>query len=99
MLFIATLLLDVVTFNPSLVYNVLSVILVLLTGAGFIFNLKTQIQLLRNDLQNLRDNVSKLEQKTSADYTKIENKMGLLEEKIEQLPVNITNLIKTFLKN
>jgi hypothetical protein len=97
---LSTLLLQAtVSFNPAIIYNILTIIVVLLTGAGFIFNMKSEIRLLRNDLHNTKSDLTKLEQNTKTDYNKIETKINLIEEKIEQLPVNITNLIKNFLKN
>lgn len=75
----------------------MSILLFLVTGAGFIFKLKNEISLLKNDLKNTNATVAELKQKMTADYTKIENKIAAMDEKIEQLPINITNLIKTFL--
>lgn len=88
----------VISFDPSLLYSLLSILVVMVTVVGFFLNMKNESKILRNDLKNIEEKVNKLEQKTAADYTKIENKIQNLESKIEELPVNITNLIKSFLK-
>lgn len=63
---------------------------------GAYYKLKNQIALTDNNLKNTNVNLEKLEEKTAGDYRHIEEKIQKIDEKIEQLPVSITNLIKAF---
>lgn len=88
------ILLDVISFDPDLVYEVLATLVILITGLGFFFNLRSKTQLLENDVVNLKETVVKLETKVDATYSKIEDKIAEIEIKINNLPTEIINLIK-----
>lgn len=94
-----------VSFNPSIVYNVLGIIVIVVTGLGFFFKLRNKIDLVENKLENAIESTKKLELKTAADYSKIESKMSELEtraedrhrdlqNRIDKMPLEIINLLK-----
>lgn len=86
------------TLSVDSLAHIGELLVLLATGFGFFFKMQNSVEILRNDLKNTEENIRKLEQKTSVDYAKIETKMQIIEERIESLPVAITNLIKAFLK-
>ena len=88
------LLLDSVTFDPNIVYDILATIVIFCTGIGFFFNSRSKIELVRNDLENTKKNLEDLKKSVNDTYTKIENKIAELENKINDLPSNIIELFK-----
>lgn len=103
------MLLEIVSFNPSLLYNILGIVVILGTVFGAFFNIKNQVELLKNDLKNAVEQTTKLELKTAADYTKIERKISELEDKsedrhkdlqtrIDKMPMEIINILRNINK-
>lgn len=104
------MLLEIISFNPSLLYNILGVITIVITGIAFFFNLKNKVELVKNDLTNQKDYMIKLEEKVNASESKIEHKINDLEikledrhrelnDKIERLPVQISEMFKNLFNN
>ena len=88
------ILLDVLTFDPQLIYSLLGIFVIVISGLAFFFNLKSAISLQKKDLDNTKENLKKLELKVEETYTKIENKISELEKKINELPNEIICLFK-----
>lgn len=88
------MLLDSVTFDPDLVFTILSIIVIIITGISFFLNTKNQLKVLEMDCKNTKENLRKLENSVNEVYTKIENKITLLESKIEHLPTEIITLFQ-----
>ena len=63
------MLLDTLTFNPELIYDILGTIVIIITGAGFFFNSRSKIELLKNDLENTKSNLVKLEKSVGDTYS------------------------------
>lgn len=96
------LLLDTVSFNPEIVYDLLGIIVIIITFSGFFFKLRSKIDIQYNDFVNFRDttreNHTKLEIKVADTYSKIENKISELERQIQdfrqELPKQIIDLFR-----
>lgn len=89
------LLLEILSFDPALLYSILACLVILIGGLGFFFNLKNNHAILKTDLENTKANLQKLEIKLDATYSKIENKISELEKKITDLPHEIISLLKS----
>lgn len=81
------------TFDTNVAYNILSILVIFGTIFGAFFNLKSKIQVLETDFKNTKERLSKLEQKTAADYEKIEVKISELESKSEDRHKDLQNRI------
>lgn len=77
--------------------NLLSIgemVALLATGFGFFFNMRGKIDILKNDLNNHKANLTKLEDQQNSTYSKIENKIQQLEDKLVKLPQEIIDLFR-----
>jgi peptidoglycan hydrolase CwlO-like protein len=95
------MLLEVFTFDPDIVFELLSSLVIVITGVAFFFNARAKVQIVQTDLDNAKDSIDtlkmrlgKLEDKMDANYDKISDKIAELETKLNSLPREIIELFK-----
>ena len=87
------LLLDT-TINVDNILHIVELLGIFGGWLGLFFKMKTEIDVLKTDLQNTKINVDKLETRMSAEYVKIEDKINILFDKVDKLPEHLLTLIQ-----
>lgn len=102
------ILLQAVTFLPSVIYNIAGFLMILIGLIGSFFNLKNKISLLENEKENMKETIIKLEARINNSESKIQAQLSTLEEKmdarlnqvydkIEKLPQDLSTLFKNIM--
>lgn len=102
------MLLEIISFNPSVIYNLAGFAALLVGLVGSFFKLQNAISLLKSENQNLKETMIKLEDKVSSAETKTQVQLSILEEKmehklsqlydkVEKLPTDLAILFKNII--
>lgn len=102
------LILQAFTVYPSLLYNIAGFIGLVIGLVGSFFKLQNAINLLRNENQNMKETIIKLEDRINNSESKIQAQLSILEEKmdtrlsqvydkVERLPQDLSVLFKNII--
>lgn len=105
---LTALMLDVISFNPMFVYNIAGFIALVIGLVGSFFKQQNAINVLKNEIQNMKENNIKLEDRVNNSESKIQAQISILEErmdhrlsqvydKIEKLPSDLSILFKNIM--
>lgn len=105
---LTVVLLDIISFNPTFVYNIIGFLGVIVALVGAFFNLKNEISLLKSEKENMKVTITKLEDRVNNSETKIqaqlttldkklEDKLGQVYDRIEKLPQDLSILFKNIM--
>lgn len=108
MLILFATLLDVLTFNSTLAYNLAGFIGLVVALVGSFFKLQNDMNVLKNENTNLKENVIRLEDRLNNSESKTQSQLSMLDEKmesrfeqvydkIERLPQDLSVLFKNIL--
>ncbi len=74
--------------------TVIEILLLMAAIIGSHYTLKNEVNIVRNDLNNHKDNHSKLEERVTAHENKIDDKLNVLSEKMDALKTLIIENLK-----